>query len=249
MYTITDSDFWKDKGNEYYKTGNYIEALNCFKRAIEINPDSYKSWYNLGMTYNRLGNKIDSRLCFDKSQEILSGNKNYPDISPGTAFTETVGIVELLNRTPSNKSRDDQDELIENARWHDLLYPGEWCVRFVIIGLLLSLVDNPVFSIMYYTCVIAALIALVFLLAGVVRFIRQQSSGKAVKSSRKQGGTGRLSLASSPMNIRTWIFFYLICFVGLLWAVFLHNQGMMLWVGFAIVIIVVGFNIIFIFRN
>lgn len=46
------------------------------------------------------------------------------------------------------------------------------------------------------------------------------------------------------LNARVWLFFYLICFVGLLWAVFLLTQGVMLWVGLTIVLIVVGFNFI-----
>jgi preprotein translocase subunit YajC len=46
------------------------------------------------------------------------------------------------------------------------------------------------------------------------------------------------------MNVRTWIFFYLICFVALLWAVFLLAQGVMLWVGLTLVVIVIGFNFI-----
>jgi hypothetical protein len=46
------------------------------------------------------------------------------------------------------------------------------------------------------------------------------------------------------LNVRTWIFFYLICFVALLWAVFLLTQGMMLWVGLTLVLVVVGFNFI-----
>jgi hypothetical protein len=48
------------------------------------------------------------------------------------------------------------------------------------------------------------------------------------------------------LNVRTWIFFYLICFVALLWAVFLLAQGVMLWIGLTLVIIVVGFNFILI---
>jgi uncharacterized membrane protein len=46
------------------------------------------------------------------------------------------------------------------------------------------------------------------------------------------------------LNVRTWVFFYLICFVALLWAVFLLAQGMMLWVGLTLVLIVVGFNFV-----
>ena len=43
-------------------------------------------------------------------------------------------------------------------------------------------------------------------------------------------------------NIRTWLMFYLISFVGLLWATFLSVQGVMLWVSLFLVIVIVGIN-------
>jgi len=43
-------------------------------------------------------------------------------------------------------------------------------------------------------------------------------------------------------SLRTWIIFYLISFVMLLWAAFLSAQGVMLWVSFMLVIIVIGVN-------
>ena len=43
-------------------------------------------------------------------------------------------------------------------------------------------------------------------------------------------------------ELRTWIMFYLISFVGLLWAAFLSVQGMMLWVSLFLVIVIVGIN-------
>jgi uncharacterized BrkB/YihY/UPF0761 family membrane protein len=43
-------------------------------------------------------------------------------------------------------------------------------------------------------------------------------------------------------ELRTWIMFYLISFVGLLWAVFLSVQGVMLWVSLFLVIVIVGIN-------
>ncbi len=43
-------------------------------------------------------------------------------------------------------------------------------------------------------------------------------------------------------GIRTWIFFYLISFVVLLWAAFLSAEGVMLWVSLLLVIIIVGVN-------
>ncbi|MFA5269130.1 MAG: hypothetical protein WC379_14275 [Methanoregula sp.] len=43
-------------------------------------------------------------------------------------------------------------------------------------------------------------------------------------------------------GLRTWIVFYLISFVVLLWAAFLSAQGVMLWISLLLVIIIVGLN-------
>lgn len=43
-------------------------------------------------------------------------------------------------------------------------------------------------------------------------------------------------------NLRTWIIFYLISFVVLLWALFLTTRGVLLWMGLMLVIVVVGIN-------
>lgn len=43
-------------------------------------------------------------------------------------------------------------------------------------------------------------------------------------------------------GLRTWIVFYLISFVVLLWAAFLSAQGVMLWVSLFLVIVIVGLN-------
>jgi uncharacterized BrkB/YihY/UPF0761 family membrane protein len=50
-------------------------------------------------------------------------------------------------------------------------------------------------------------------------------------------------------ELRTWIMFYLISFVGLLWAVFLSVQGVMLWVSLFLVIIIVGINFFTVYNH
>ncbi len=47
-------------------------------------------------------------------------------------------------------------------------------------------------------------------------------------------------------NSRTWVIFYLISFVVLLFAFFLTTQGLLLGIGLTLVIVVVGFNLFFI---
>lgn len=50
-------------------------------------------------------------------------------------------------------------------------------------------------------------------------------------------------------SLRTWIVFYLISFVVLLWAAFLSAQGVMLWVSLLLVIIIVGLNFYTVYKQ
>jgi uncharacterized BrkB/YihY/UPF0761 family membrane protein len=50
-------------------------------------------------------------------------------------------------------------------------------------------------------------------------------------------------------ELRTWIMFYLISFVGLLWAVFLSVSGMMLWVSLFLVIVIIGIHFFTLFNQ
>jgi hypothetical protein len=45
-------------------------------------------------------------------------------------------------------------------------------------------------------------------------------------------------------GLRTWVVFYLISFVVLLWAAFLSAQGAMLWVSLFLVLIIIGINFV-----
>ena len=50
-------------------------------------------------------------------------------------------------------------------------------------------------------------------------------------------------------GLRTWVIFYLISFVVLLWAAFLTVNGTMLWVSMMLVIIVVGVNFVTVYNQ
>ena len=50
-------------------------------------------------------------------------------------------------------------------------------------------------------------------------------------------------------GLRTWVVFYLISFVVLLWAAFLSAQGAMLWVSLMLVIVIVGVNFYVVFTQ
>ncbi len=58
------------KGRENLDLGNFDEAIRCFKKAIEINPKAFDSYYYLGLAYARKGNLPEALNCFTKAIDI-----------------------------------------------------------------------------------------------------------------------------------------------------------------------------------
>jgi uncharacterized BrkB/YihY/UPF0761 family membrane protein len=50
-------------------------------------------------------------------------------------------------------------------------------------------------------------------------------------------------------GIQTWIVFYLISFVVLLWAAFLSAKGSMLWVSLMLVLVIIGVNFMVVYNQ
>ncbi|MGA9620816.1 MAG: hypothetical protein WCC86_00920 [Methanoregula sp.] len=60
---------------------------------------------------------------------------------------------------------------------------------------------------------------------------------------------GSIFLVMEIPGIRTWVIFYLISFVVLLWSAFLTVNGIMLWVSLMLVIIVIGVNFVTVYNQ
>ncbi|HPS23922.1 MAG TPA: hypothetical protein PLM60_11030 [Methanoregulaceae archaeon] len=50
-------------------------------------------------------------------------------------------------------------------------------------------------------------------------------------------------------GLRTWVIFYLLSFVVLLWAAFLTVNGIMLWVSLMLLIVVIGVNFVTVYNQ
>jgi tetratricopeptide (TPR) repeat protein len=42
------------KGNEHYYNKEYKEAMECYDKALEIDPNDASAWYNKGLALNKL---------------------------------------------------------------------------------------------------------------------------------------------------------------------------------------------------
>ena len=61
---------WRNKGSTMYFLGKYDEAIKCYDKAIEIDPDNPVVWNNKGLALNSLGKYDEAVKCYDKAIEI-----------------------------------------------------------------------------------------------------------------------------------------------------------------------------------
>jgi tetratricopeptide (TPR) repeat protein len=66
----------RDLGFSLLQTKKVEEALEIFKLAVEMYPDSWETYDNLGEVYRRLGKKGNAIECYKKVLEIDLGNLN-----------------------------------------------------------------------------------------------------------------------------------------------------------------------------
>jgi hypothetical protein len=85
------SDF--EQGNTHYMAKEYYEASECYKRALEQDPNNYIIWHNLGITLCQLGQDEKALECFE-----LPCKHNHAEswLSRGTALRSLGRYKEAL---------------------------------------------------------------------------------------------------------------------------------------------------------
>lgn len=61
---------WFDKGNLYYRAGDFQGALQNYSRALEINPEYGEAYFNRGLTYLSLGRRSDAFADLSRAGEL-----------------------------------------------------------------------------------------------------------------------------------------------------------------------------------
>lgn len=66
-----NSSDWNELGNSYTSSQKFYNAIEAYKKAIEMDPKYGHSYSNLGFTYYRLGKYEDAILLYKKSLDLL----------------------------------------------------------------------------------------------------------------------------------------------------------------------------------
>ena len=128
---------WKEKGNHYYKSKRFREALECYSEAIRIDPRYSDAWFNLGMTCRALGYEAESRACFEKAR-IFRGSTAESPSAHGSAAAATRVSVGTGDRSSSGTKKSRKP-----AEHHT---GGKIPVRLVAAVIILVLASIVAFS-------------------------------------------------------------------------------------------------------
>ena len=63
------------QGSDYYKQGNYVQAIKEFQEAVKLDPNYQKAYINLGLAYRRLGDNVQALSNYDIAINMKDGDK------------------------------------------------------------------------------------------------------------------------------------------------------------------------------
>lgn len=88
----TDAKLQYNKGIDYYKLGQFEESANCFKKAIELDPNYIDAYYNLGSILEYLNQKEAALSIF--KQILLRRPEDYEAVYKAALLSKNLGEYE-----------------------------------------------------------------------------------------------------------------------------------------------------------
>lgn len=89
-----------DKGNDFFREKRYWRAIQCYDRAIDIDPDFDRAWNNKGLTLTKLGKLEEAKACILHIERIragvVTGSRVRPD--PDEEYIGGLSSVSLKRR-------------------------------------------------------------------------------------------------------------------------------------------------------
>lgn len=88
----TDAKLQYNKGIDYYQLGQFEESANCFKKAIELDPNYIDAYYNLGSILEYL--KQDEAALAVFKQIIIRKPDDYESVYKAAVLSKKLGEID-----------------------------------------------------------------------------------------------------------------------------------------------------------
>ncbi len=120
-----DAAAWAGLGHIYFDTNEFENAIQAYRKHLELKPDNADVWADLGVMYRRMGKPEEAVKAFDKAMTINPGHKQ-SRFNKGIVYLhdlkDPAGALkaweDLLKVNPAVKTPDGRSlkELVEQLR-------------------------------------------------------------------------------------------------------------------------------------
>ncbi len=90
-----DASVCINKGNALVESSMYAEAIQCYEKALEINPKLTEAWNNKGLALAKSGKIDEAIICYDKALQI-DPKDHVPLNNKGSALYKKGNIEEAM---------------------------------------------------------------------------------------------------------------------------------------------------------
>ena len=112
--------------NDHYAQGRFQEAIDTYKRILDLNVESAALYYNLANAHYKLNNVAPTVYYYEKALQLAPGD---PDIRNNAAFAENMKI-DAIEPLPENTLQEWTNSVIS------LLSIDGWA-KTAIVGVIL----------------------------------------------------------------------------------------------------------------
>lgn len=102
---------WKNKGNDSFKKGDYENAIQNFKNALDVDPNYSDAWNNLGLAYIKIG-KIDEAKKCQESMKLLNTTPNIIPLKEIKKSNESSTINKSTIKIPTDVTLNENEDPI-----------------------------------------------------------------------------------------------------------------------------------------
>jgi tetratricopeptide (TPR) repeat protein len=99
VWTPHDPQAWYDLGRTKYNENRFDEAVNCFKRSLQIDPTSVKAEDNLGLSLGALGHNEEAVAAYKQAISLQEHDANKdpgPYLDYGSLLVENNQMEQSL---------------------------------------------------------------------------------------------------------------------------------------------------------
>ncbi len=79
---LDDPVTWKESGNDFFKKGQYEDAIKCYAHAIQLKPDFVDAWNNMGFALLKMGKIDEAKECNEKVKTLKEERKSQVTVTP-----------------------------------------------------------------------------------------------------------------------------------------------------------------------